>query len=75
MDISRNSIVSNSDMIKNYKKCREKAEGVGKVFILKFNAPDAVLFSFSEFEKLEKSLKKIENKEDNGVAKTNDVLP
>lgn len=68
-------MVSNSDMIKNYKKCREKAEGLGRVFILKFNVPDAVLFSISEFEKLEKSLKQSECKDDMGIAKINDVLP
>jgi len=75
MYISSNSIVSNSDMIKNYKKCREKAEGIGKVFVLKFNAPDAVLFSFREFEKLEKSLKESKRKEDKRIAQDNDDLP
>ncbi|MDF2821205.1 MAG: hypothetical protein K0R15_1646 [Clostridiales bacterium] len=35
MNISTNAIISNSDMIKNYKTCRDKAESVGKVFVLK----------------------------------------
>ena len=67
MYISTNAIVSNSDMIRNYKKCREKAEGLGKVYILKFNEPDAVLFSILEYEKITKSLERIKNKEDDEI--------
>ncbi len=52
MKISKEGIVSNSDMIKNYKSCREKAESTGRLFIFKNNQLDAVLFSLSEFEKL-----------------------
>jgi PHD/YefM family antitoxin component YafN of YafNO toxin-antitoxin module len=52
MEISIKAIVSNSEMIKNYKECREKAERLGKIFILKNNQPDAVLFSITEYERL-----------------------
>ncbi len=52
MKISTNAIVSNSDMIKGYKACREKADVLGKIFILKNNQPDAVLFSIREYETL-----------------------
>lgn len=52
MNISSNALVSNSDMIKNYKSCREKAEEIGKIFILKNNLPDAVLFSVNEYNRL-----------------------
>jgi len=52
MKISTNAIVSNSDMIKSYKACREKAERFGKIFVLKNNQPDAVLVSAVEYEKL-----------------------
>ena len=52
MKISTSAIVSNSDMIKSYKACREKAEGCGKIFILKNNQPDAVLISAGEYERL-----------------------
>ena len=52
MKISTKAIVSNSEMIKNYKTCRDKAEEAGKLFILKNNQPDAVLFSINEYEKL-----------------------
>lgn len=51
MNISIKAIVSNSEMIKNYKECREKAERLGKIFILKNNQPDAVLFSITEYER------------------------
>ena len=52
MKISTEAIVSNSDMIKSYKTCREKAECCGKIFVLKNNQPDAVLISAAEYEKL-----------------------
>ena len=52
MKISTNAIVSNSEMIKGYKACREKAEVCGKIFVLKNNQPDAVLISASQYEKL-----------------------
>ncbi len=52
MKISTNAIVSNSDMIKSYKTCREKAELCGKIFVLKNNQPDAVLISAAQYEKL-----------------------
>ncbi|MBK5215928.1 MAG: hypothetical protein JJE53_03960 [Candidatus Pacebacteria bacterium] len=45
INILANAIVANTDMIKNYKTCREKAEVFSKIFILKNNQPDAVLFS------------------------------
>jgi PHD/YefM family antitoxin component YafN of YafNO toxin-antitoxin module len=51
MNITTNAIVSNSEMIKNYKACREKAERLGKIFILKNNQPEAVLFSIAEYER------------------------
>lgn len=52
MKILTKSIVSNSDMIKNYKSCREKAGNLGKIYIVKNNQPDAVLFSIEEYERL-----------------------
>ena len=61
MDISIKAIVSNSEMIRNYKTCREKAEKCGKIFILKNNQPDAVLFSIQEYEKLSVIIKYMES--------------
>jgi PHD/YefM family antitoxin component YafN of YafNO toxin-antitoxin module len=52
MKIPKIAIVSNSDIIKNYKTQREKAEEIGKLFVFKNNQPDAVLFSITEFEKV-----------------------
>lgn len=69
MNISRKAIVSNSEMIKNYKACREKAELLGKVFILKNNQPDAVLFSISEYERLSALIEYLESLEEKDVEK------
>ena len=52
MNISTKAIVSNSEIIKNYKTCREKADEYGKIFVFKNNQPDAVLFSITEYERL-----------------------
>ena len=52
MLFSANTIVSNSEMIKTYKTCRDKAEVFGKIFIFKNNQPDAVLFSIGEYDRL-----------------------
>ena len=60
MKISTKSIVSNSEMIKSYKSCRDKAEAHGKIFILKNNQLDAVLISAKEFEKLSTVIEYIE---------------
>ena len=60
MKISTKSIVSNSEMIKSYKTCREKAGDHGKIFILKNNQLDAVLISSMEYEKLSAVIEYIE---------------
>lgn len=52
MKIPKEAIVSNSDIIKNYKTQRERAEIIGKLFVFKNNQPDAVLFSMTEFERV-----------------------
>jgi PHD/YefM family antitoxin component YafN of YafNO toxin-antitoxin module len=59
--ITTRAIVSNSDMIKNYKTCREKAEELGKIYILKNNQPDAVLFSVAEYERLSAIIEHLES--------------
>lgn len=75
MYISTKAIVSNSDMIKNYKDCRNKAEGLGKIFILKNNQPDAVLLSISEYERLSTFLEYLESLDRNEIEKMEEVLP
>jgi len=75
MNISTKTIVSNSDMIKNYKTCRERAEKFGKIFILKNNQPDAVLFSVAQYEKLSKFIEYFESLEEEEIAMFMDLLP
>ena len=72
MKINKEGIVSNSDMIKNYKACREKVEETGKLYIFKNNKLDAILFSLGEFEKLSPILEYFEmlSEEDRIVAIT-----
>lgn len=75
MDILAKTIVSNSEMIKNYKICRDKAEELGKIFIVKNNQPDAVLFSISEYEKLSVFIEYMQNIDEKDFTKALDALP
>jgi hypothetical protein len=75
MYILTEAIVSNSEMIKNYKACREKAEGIGKIFVLKNNQPDAVLFSINEYKKISVLIEYLESLEDKDIAKVIESLP
>lgn len=75
MNILTKSIVSNSEIIKNYKACREKAESLGKIFILKNNQLDAVLFSITEYERLSVFIEYIKRHEIKDVAKFIASLP
>ncbi|PKL78916.1 MAG: hypothetical protein CVV25_09800 [Ignavibacteriae bacterium HGW-Ignavibacteriae-4] len=75
MIITTNAIVSNSEMIKNYKSCREKAETCGKVFVLKNNQPDAVLFSLAEYERLSVFIEHLESLEEEDIQKITESLP
>jgi len=75
LNIPTHSIVSNSDMIVKYKSCREKAQRNGKVFILKNNQPNAVLFSIDEYEKISIFIEYLESIEDKEIAKIAALLP
>ena len=75
MNISTKAIVSNSEMIKNYKACREKATNFGKIFILKNNQPDAVLFSIKEYERLSVFIEYLESLEGKDLTKLIESLP
>lgn len=75
MKISTKAIVSNSDMIKNYKSCRERAESFGKIFVLKNNQPDAVLFSSAEYERLSELIEYLESLEVKDIAAFIESLP
>jgi hypothetical protein len=61
MKIPKQAIVSNSDIIKNYKTQRERAQVIGKLFVFKNNQPDAVLFSMTEFERVAELLELIDH--------------
>lgn len=69
MLISSKKIVSNSDVIKNYKACRQKAEDYGKLFILKNNQPDAVLLSIKEYERLSEMIEYFDCLDEEGKQK------
>ena len=75
MNISTKAIISNSEMIKNYKTCREKAESFGKIFILKNNQPDAVLFSITEYERLSEFIEYLESLEGKDISTVIGSLP
>jgi len=75
MIISTKAIVSNSEMMKNYKSCRVEAENAGKLFVLKNNQPDAVLFSISEYERLSVFIEYLESLEEGDMAKILESLP
>jgi hypothetical protein len=75
MNISKIAIVSNSEMIKNYKDCREKAESLNKLYILKNNQLDAVLFSITKYEKLSAFIEYIESLKEDDVIKFIQRLP
>jgi PHD/YefM family antitoxin component YafN of YafNO toxin-antitoxin module len=75
MRISTNAIVSNSDMIKSYKACRDKAESCGKIFVLKNNQPDAVLISAAEYERLSAVFEYLDTLDDEDCAAFIEKLP
>jgi len=74
MNILTKAIVSNSEMIKNYKSCREKAQNFGKIFIFKNNQPDAVLFSISEYDRLSALIEYMESLDEKEIAKFTESL-
>ena len=74
MNILTKAIVSNSEVIKNYKTCREKAVGFGKIFIFKNNQPDAVLFSIAEYERLSSFIEFLEGLEKEEVNEVTESL-
>jgi len=68
MQISTKSIVSNSEMMKSYKTCREKAGDHGKIYILKNNQLDAVLISAMEYEKFSAVIEYVETLDEQELA-------
>ena len=60
MKIPKDAIVSNSDIIKNYKTQRDRVEITCKLFIFKNNQPDAFLFSIDAYDKVADYLELLE---------------
>ena len=75
MKVLTSALVSNSEVIRNYKTCREKAEELGKIFIMKNNQVDAVLFSFAEYERLSDIIEYLESLEELDFIKAIESLP
>lgn len=75
MKIMKDEIVSNSDVTKNYKACRDIAESCGKVFVFKNNEPDAVLFSIKEYARFSGLIEYADYLEENDIAKILEILP
>jgi|GEM_PF-323598 len=75
MKIITKAIVSNSDMTKNYKSCRDKANELGKIFVIKNNQPDAVLFSIVEYERLSVIIEYLESLDEDSVSAFIKSLP
>lgn len=75
MKLSTRAIVSNTDMIKKYKSCREKTEVFGTIFVLKNNQPDAVLFSITEYKRFSALIEYMEGFEENEIQKIIECLP
>jgi PHD/YefM family antitoxin component YafN of YafNO toxin-antitoxin module len=75
MKILTKAIVSNSQMMKNYKSCRDLAGKERKVFIFKNNIPDAVLMSITEYERLSGLIEYSEYLEEQDIAKILQIVP
>ncbi len=75
MYIQSNTMVSTSEIIKNYNKCKKKAAALGKVFIFKNNQPDAVLYSMNEYKKYSIIIEYTENLDDEEAMQFINSLP
>lgn|GEM_PF-1906579 len=73
--ISTDAIVTNSEIIKKYRSVREKAELRGKVFILKNNRPDAVLYSIAAYKRFSVLIEHVEDMNKVDYAKFMDRVP
>lgn len=51
-EITKQDIVSTSEVVRNFSELRVKVKERSKMIIFKNNKPDLVLFDFEEYEKL-----------------------
>ena len=75
LKISTDAIVTNSEIIKKYRSVREKAELRGKVFILKNNRPDAVLYSIAAYKRFSVLIEHVEELNNADYVKFMDRVP
>jgi PHD/YefM family antitoxin component YafN of YafNO toxin-antitoxin module len=75
MRLFSKQMVANSELIKNYKSSRAIAEGFGKIFVLKNNQPDAVLFSIDEYERVSVFIEYMESLDEKEMAALAKTLP
>ena len=75
LKISTDAIVTNSEIIKKYRSVREKAELKGKVFILKNNRPDAVLYSIAAYKRFSVLIEHVEELNNEDYLKFMDYVP
>ena len=66
-EITKQGIVSTSEVVRNFSKVRAEVKEKSKMIIFKNNKPDLVLFDFDEYEKL---LERINIMEDLLISKT-----
>ena len=66
-EITKQGIVSTSEVVRNFSKVRSEVKEKSKMIIFKNNKPDLVLFDFDEYEKL---LERINIMEDLLISKT-----
>ena len=67
IEITKQEIVSTSEVVRNFSKIRAEVKEKSKMIIFKNNKPDLVLFDFDEYEKL---LERINIMEDLLISKT-----
>ena len=67
IEITKQEIVSTSEVVRNFSKVRAEVKEKSKMIIFKNNKPDLVLFDFDEYEKL---LERINIMEDLLISKT-----
>lgn len=52
LTIREDRIVSSTDIVRDFKACREKVKKISHIVVFKNNAPDLVLVDYDEYKKL-----------------------
>ncbi len=67
LEITKNEIVSSSELVKSFSKLRNKVKENSRLIIFENNKPDLVLIDFNQYEKI---LEQIDTMEDILISKT-----